>query len=72
MTAEGRSRSKIQYGYERCPTCKMNLDGGMIPVERRGLYYGAERYSKLIRYPAISSDHADRLKCPFCKKEFYT
>ena len=52
--------SKIQHGYHRCPACKANLDGGMIPVELRGLYDGAERYSRLIQklYAVI---------CPACR-----
>jgi len=58
---------KIQYGYTHCPKCGTDLDGGMIPVERRGLLQ-AERYSRL-QYRYGSTDHdLEYFECPDCHK----
>jgi hypothetical protein len=50
----------IQYGYYYCQQCEYYLDGGMIPVEYRKLYGGADRYSKLIQ-------KLGGLICPQCR-----
>jgi hypothetical protein len=66
--------SGIRFGYTHCPKCGADLDGGMIPVERRGLYDGSSRYSRL---DGPFYDQDDRQEspmryfiCPDCDKEF--
>lgn len=56
----------IQYGYHFCPGCGADLDGGMIPVERRKLFGGVDRYSKLIHCPVIPDDPTEYLLCSGC------
>lgn len=54
--------SVIQYRIHHCPACGISLDGGMIPVERRRLFDGAERYSKAIYLNTY-------LACPSCYED---
>ena len=51
----------IQYGYTHCPKCNADLDGGMIPVERRSVFANCERYSLLIQ-------KMSGMICPQCRK----
>lgn len=51
---------------ENCPSCKVALIGDAISEEKRHLFGGAERFTRVIGLYDVDRDRTTQWACPDC------
>lgn len=59
----------VQYGFDRCPVCGADWNGGMVPVERQALLHARNYTRAKLGFYGDQEGMIDYLKCPDCNQE---
>jgi len=56
--------------FEKCPHCKVSLQGDLIPMEHREYYGNNTHFSRLISVYDHNEDRSVAYRCPDCEHEW--